>query len=338
MGLATAMKPRIFSAMQPTGELHIGNYLGALRNWAQIQYDYQPIFCIVDLHAITVPQDPRRLRESCEQVAALYLAAGLDPKHSAVFVQSQVPAHVELAWIFTCTVPYGWLGRMTQFKAKIQQAESGQDPVGTGLFVYPVLMAADILLYQAKVVPVGDDQSQHIELTRNIAQRFNSLYGKTFVVPETKLPSVGARIMGLDDPTKKMSKSTDSPNHSISLLDPPGRVRKIIGRAVTDSQPAVNWEAPGAGVANLLTIYQAFSSSTDEEMEARFAGMRYGDLKKEVSEMVSARLEPIQQRYAELMEDRSYLRGVLRDSAERVAPIAEATVRRAKERTGLYSA
>lgn len=324
--------------MQPTGELHIGNYLGALRNWAQIQYDYEPIFCIVDLHAITVPQDPRQLRESCEKVAALYLAAGLDPSHSAIFVQSQIPAHVELAWIFTCTVPYGWLGRMTQFKAKVQQAESSRDPVGTGLFVYPVLMAADILLYQANVVPVGDDQSQHMELTRNIAQRFNSLYGKTFVVPETKLPSVGARIMGLDDPTRKMSKSSDSPNHSVSLLDPPGRVRKVIGRAVTDSQPAVNWKAPGPGVANLLTIFQAFSGSTDEEMEARFAGTRYGSLKKEVIELVNAKLEPVRKRYAELMDDRAYLRGVLRDSADRVAPIAESTVRRAKERTGLYSA
>ena len=323
--------------MQPTGELHIGNYLGALRNWAKIQYDYEPIFCIVDLHAITVHQDPKRLRESCEQVAALYLAAGLDPAHSAVFVQSQIAGHVELAWIFTCTVPYGWLGRMTQFKAKIQQAEQNQDTVGTGLFVYPVLMAADILLYQAKVVPVGDDQSQHMELTRNLAQRFNSLYGKTFVVPETKLPTVGARIMGFDDPTRKMSKSAGSPNHSVSMLDPPERVRKVIGRAVTDSQPAVNWSDPGAGVANLLTIFQAFSEWTDDQMEGHFAEMRYGTLKKEVAEMVSAKLEPIQRRYNELMASRDYLRGVLRGSADRVAPIAESTVRRAKERTGLYS-
>lgn len=323
--------------MQPTGELHIGNYLGALRNWAKIQYDYEPIFCIVDMHAITVQQDPKRLRESCEQVAALYLAAGLDPAHSAVFVQSQIAAHVELAWIFTCTVPFGWLGRMTQFKAKIQQAEQNQDTVGTGLFVYPVLMAADILLYQANVVPVGDDQSQHMELTRNLAQRFNSLYGATFVVPETKLPAVGARIMGFDDPTKKMSKSGGSPNHSVSLLDPPGRVRKVIGRAVTDSQPAVNWAEPGAGVANLLTIFQGFSEWTDDQMESHFSGMRYGALKKDVAEMVSAKLDPIQRRYNDLMASRDYLRSVLRDSADRVAPIAESTVRRAKERTGLYS-
>lgn len=323
--------------MQPTGELHIGNYLGALRNWAAIQYDYEPIFCIVDQHAITVRQDAAQLRESCEQVAALYLAAGLDPKHSAVFVQSQISAHVELAWIFTCVVPFGWLGRMTQFKAKIQQAGANQDTVGTGLFVYPVLMAADILLYQAHLVPVGDDQSQHMELTRNVAQRFNNLYGDTFVVPETKLPTVGARIMGLDDPSKKMSKSSGTPNHSISLLDPPARIRKAINRAVTDSQPAVNWQDPGAGVANLLTIFQAFSNWEDSRMEGHFAGMRYGGLKQAVGEMVIAKLEPIQERYHQLMADRSYLRGVLRGSAERVAPIAEATVRLAKERTGLYS-
>ena len=331
------MKPRIFSGMQPTGELHIGNYLGALRNWARIQYDYEPIFCIVDQHAITVRQDPKALRESCEKVAALYLAAGLDPAHSAVFVQSQISAHVELAWIFACTVPFGWLGRMTQFKAKTRQAGGNQDSIGTGLFLYPVLMAADILLYQAKLVPVGDDQSQHMELTRNIATRFNKLYGRTFEIPATKLPMVGARIMGLDDPTKKMSKSASSPHHSISLLEPPGRVRKKIGRAKTDSQPGVNWESPGPGVANLLTIFQAFSDWSDEDMRRHFPGMRYGALKKEVTAMVNAKLEPIQRRYAELMANRDYLRGVLRASAARVAPIAEETVRLARDRTGLYA-
>ncbi len=331
------MKPRIFSGMQPTGALHIGNYLGALRNWARIQYDYEPIFCIVDQHAITVRQDPKRLPERCEQVAALYIAAGIDPKHCSVYVQSQIPAHVELAWIFTCAVPFGWLGRMTQFKAKSQQAESSQEGVGTGLFVYPVLMAADILLYQASLVPVGDDQSQHMELTRNVAQRFNGLYGRTFVVPDQGLPAVGARIMGLDDPTRKMSKSGSGPNHMVSLLDPPNRVRKIFGRALTDSQPAVNWEEPGAGVANLLTIFQAFSDWSDGQMESHFAGMRYGNLKKEVAAMVSDSLAPIQERYEDLMANRDHLRDILRDGADRVRPIAEGTVRLAKERTGLYS-
>lgn len=330
------MKPRIFSGMQPSGVLHIGNYLGALRNWTEIQYDYEPIFCIVDQHAITVYQDPKELEERCEQLAALYIAAGIDPDHCAVFVQSQISGHVELAWIFTCVTPYGWLGRMTQFKAKTQQAEGSQESIGTGLFVYPVLMAADILLYQAKIVPVGDDQSQHMELTRNIAQRFNSLYGDTFVVPETKLPTVGARIMGLDDPTQKMSKSATGPNHAVNLLDPPGRIKKLIGRAVTDSQPAVNWAAPGDGVRNLLTIFQAFSGWDNDQMESHFAEIRYGDLKKSVTEMVVSNLEPIQAKYEDLMANRDHLRKILRDSALRIAPIAEETVRLAKERTGLY--
>jgi tryptophanyl-tRNA synthetase len=330
------MKPRIFSGMQPSGVLHIGNYLGALRNWTEIQYDYEPIFCIVDQHAITVYQDPKELEERCEQLAALYIAAGIDPAHCAVFVQSQISGHVELAWIFTCVTPYGWLGRMTQFKAKTQQAEGSQESIGTGLFVYPVLMAADILLYQAKIVPVGDDQSQHMELTRNIAQRFNSLYGDTFVVPETKLPTVGARIMGLDDPTQKMSKSATGPNHAVNLLDSPGRIKKLIGRAVTDSQPAVNWAAPGDGVKNLLTIFQAFSGWDNDQMESHFAEMRYGDLKKNVTEMVVSNLEPIQAKYEDLMANRDHLRKILRDSALRIAPIAEETVRLAKERTGLY--
>ena len=332
------MKPRIFSGMQPSGGLHIGNYLGALRNWTQIQYDYEPIFCIVDQHAITVYQDPQELRERCEQLAALYVAAGIDPEHAAVFVQSQIPGHVELAWIFTCATPYGWLGRMTQFKTKMQQAERSQESIGTGLFVYPVLMAADILLYQANIVPVGDDQSQHMELTRNIAHRFNALYGKTFVVPETRLPTVGARIMGLDDPTQKMSKSAAGPNHAVSLLDPPARIKKLIGRAVTDSQPAVRWERPGAGVKNLLTIFQSLSGWSERQMESHFAGMRYGDLKRNVTEMLVSSLEPIQAKYADLMANRDHLRLILRGSAERIAPIAEATVRLAKERTGLYSA
>lgn len=335
---AALMKPRIFSGMQPSGGLHIGNYLGALRNWTQIQYDYEPIFCIVDQHAVTVYQDPKELQSRCEQLAALYVAAGIDPDHCAVFVQSQIPAHVELAWIFTCVTPYGWLGRMTQFKAKMQQADGPQESVGAGLFMYPVLMAADILLYQAKIVPVGDDQSQHMELTRNIAQRFNSLYGETFVVPETRLPAVGARIMGLDDPTQKMSKSAGGPNHAVGLLDSPERIKKLIGRAVTDSQPAVNWAQPGAGVKNLLTIFQSLSGWSDAQMEAHFAGMRYGGLKKNVVEMLVAGLEPIRRKYAELMADRGRLRGILRDSAERIAPIAEETVRLAKERTGLYRA
>src|SRR5580704_15462686 len=248
------MKTRVFSGMQPTGNLHIGNYLGALKNWVRIQNDYECIFCIVDLHAITAFQEPAALRAKIEEIAALYLAAGIDPKTSAIMVQSEVSGHAELAWMLTCVTPVGWLERMTQYKAKAAKQES----VGDGLLQYPALMAADILLYQAAIVPVGEDQAQHLELTRDIAQRFNSLYGETFVVPGTSLPSVGARIMGLDDPTAKMSKSASGSNHAVALLDPPDRIRKTIMRSTTDSQPAVDFENLGDGVDNLLSIFQAF--------------------------------------------------------------------------------
>src|SRR3954470_19656881 len=224
------MKTRVFSGMQPSGNLHIGNYLGALKNWVRIQNDYEFIFCIVDLHAITVHQEPAELRAKIIEIAALYLAAGIDPKDCAIMVQSAVPAHAELAWMLTCVTPLGWLERMTQYKAKAAKQES----IGDGLLQYPVLMAADIMLYQAGIVPVGDDQAQHLELTRDIAQRFNSLYGDTFVVPATKLPTVGARIMGLDDPTAKMSKSAVGTGPAGALLDPPATIRKKILRATTD--------------------------------------------------------------------------------------------------------
>ena len=326
------MKPRIFSGMQPSGNLHIGNYLGALKTWADIQHQYEPIFCIVDQHAITLCQDPQQLQQKIEEVAALYVAAGIDPAHSAIFVQSAVPAHVELAWVFTCVTPMGWLSRMTQFKAKAETQES----VGTGLFVYPALMAADILLYQASIVPVGGDQAQHLELTRDIAQRFNSLYGETFVVPETQLPTVGARIMGLDNPEEKMSKSTPGTSHAVDLLDPPSRIKKLIMRAVTDSKPAVDFEEIGSGVANLLTIFQAFSGWSDDQLRVHFNGKQYGSLKKDVAEMVVAKLEPIQKRYQELMAEPDAVRKILTAGAERVSPIADSTMNLVRERTGLY--
>src|SRR5438552_5584127 len=278
------MKARVLSGMQPTGNLHIGNYLGALKNWVKIQSDYECIFCIVDLHAITVHQPPDELRAKIEETAALLLAAGIDPKQSSVMVQSAVPAHAELAWMLTCVTPVGWLERMTQYKAKA----AAQESVGDGILQYPVLMAADILLYQAAIVPVGEDQAQHLELTRDIAQRFNSLFGETFTMPATSLPAVGARVMGLDDPEKKMSKSATGTGHAIGLLDPIDQVRKKIMRATTDSQPAVDFDAMGSGVANLLNIFQAFSGWPAEKMRAHFNGMRYGDLKKQVAEMVIA--------------------------------------------------
>jgi tryptophanyl-tRNA synthetase len=328
------MKSRVLSGVQPSGNLHIGNYLGALANWVKIQYDYESIFCIVDLHAITVYQNPDELRGKIRELAALFLAVGIDPNHSRIVVQSSVPAHAELAWLLTCVTPMGWLERMTQFKAK----SAAQESVGDGLFQYPVLMAADILLYQAAIVPVGEDQMQHLELTRDIAQRFNSLYGETFTMPATKLPAVGARVMGLDDPTTKMSKSAQGSGHAVALLDPPERIRKTIMRATTDSNPAVDFENMGPGVANLLSIFQAFSESTDDEMRARFSGLRYGDLKKQVAEMVVAKIEPIQRRYREIISEPGYLDGILRQGAEAVTPVADATVDLVKQRMGLYTA
>src|SRR5215472_198599 len=328
----STMKTRVFSGMQPSGNLHIGNYLGALKNWVRIQNDYECIFCIVDLHAITLYQDPVELRGKIEEIAALYIAAGIDPKICSIMVQSAVPAHAELAWMLTCVTPVGWLERMTQYKAKAAKQESVPD----GLLQYPVLMAADIMLYQAGIVPVGEDQAQHLELTRDIAQRFNSLYGDTFVVPNTSLPTVGARIMGFDDPTQKMSKSAEGANHAVALLDPPDKIRKTIMRATTDSNPAVDFESLGAGVQNLLAIYQAFSGESDQAMREKFTGMRYGDLKKQVAEMTVAHLEPFQQRYRQIVSEPGYLAGILREGAERVRPIADQTVRIVKERMGLF--
>jgi len=327
------MKARVFSGVQPSGNLHIGNYLGALGNWVKIQYDYESIFCIVDLHAVTVFQPPEELRAKIEEIAALFLAAGIDPKHSSIMVQSAVAAHAELAWMLTCVTPVGWLERMTQYKAKA----AAQQTIGDGLLQYPVLMAADILLYQAAIVPVGEDQAQHMELTRDIAQRFNSLYGETFVIPQTSLPTVGARIMGLDDPTTKMSKSAAGAGHAVALLDPPDRVRKTIMRATTDSNPAVDFASLGPGVENLLAIFQAYSNWTQDQMRAHFSGMRYGDLKKQVADMVISHLDPFQKRYRDITSDPGYVAGILRQGAERVAPIANSTVDLVKRRMGLYS-
>src|SRR5579863_5229919 len=319
------MKARVLSGIQPTGSPHIGNYLGALKNWAKIQYDYDSIYCIVDLHAITVYQKPEELRAKIEELAGMLLAIGIDPAHSSLVVQSAIPEHAELAWMLTCVTPVGWLERMTQFKAKSQ----AQETIGDGILQYPVLMAADILLYQAAIVPVGEDQSQHLELARDIAQRFNSLYGETFTMPATHLPTVGARIMGLDDPEKKMSKSETGGGHAVSLLDPPATIRKKILRATTDSNP---------GVGNLLAIFQAFTSWSDENTRAHFTGMRYGDLKKQVAEAVIEALEPIQKRYQEIMSEHGFVAHVLANGAERVRPIAQDTVNKVKKAMGLYTA
>jgi tryptophanyl-tRNA synthetase len=327
------MKARVLSGIQPTGSPHIGNYLGALKSWAKIQYDYDSIYCIVDLHAITAYQEPQELRTKIEELAGMLLAIGIDPKHSALVVQSSVPEHAELAWMLTCVTPVGWLERMTQYKAKSEAAET----IGDGLLQYPVLMAADILLYQAAIVPVGEDQRQHLELARDIAQRFNSMYGETFTMPATHLPTVGARIMGLDDPEKKMSKSTAGSLHAVSLLDPPETIRKKIMRSTTDSNPGVDFENPGAGVRNLLTIFQAFAEWPDDRMRQHFEGMRYGDLKKQVAEAVVAALEPVQQRYRQITSEAGYIAGVLEDGARKVSPIAKDTVNTVKKAMGLFT-
>jgi tryptophanyl-tRNA synthetase len=328
-GSLSNMKVRVLSGVQPTGQLHIGNYLGALKNWAEIQGRYESIFCIVDLHAITLYQKPEELSAKIRETAALFIASGIDPRQSSIVVQSSVPGHSELAWMLTCVTPLGWLYRMTQFKAKAEK----QETVGAGLLQYPVLMTADILLYQAGIVPVGDDQSQHLELARDIAQRFNSQYGETFVMPATNLPAVGARIMGLDDPTQKMSKSATGAGHAIGLLDDPKLIQKKILRATTDSQPAVDPETMGPGIANLLAIGEACDASLNK---ASVSGMRYGDFKKRVAEAVVARLEPIQEKYREVTADPGYIESVVREGRERVLPIAEETVRRAKSAMGLY--
>jgi tryptophanyl-tRNA synthetase len=300
----------------------------------EIQGGYESIFGIVDLHAITLFQKPEELRAKIRETAALFLAVGIDPKLSSIMVQSSVPEHSELAWMLTCITPVGWLERMTQYKAKSQE----QETVGDGLLQYPVLMAADILIYQAAIVPVGDDQSQHLELTRDIAQRFNSLYGETFTMPATHLPAVGSRVMGLDDPEKKMSKSATGSGHAIGLLDPPDQIRKKIMRATTDSQPQVDFANLGAGVRNLIDICQAFMGWKNEQSQAEFGGLRYGDLKKKVAEIVAAKLEPIQALYREIMSEPGYLDSVLREGAEHVQPIARSTVQLVKERMGLYTA
>ena len=327
-------KKRVLSGIQPTGNLHLGNYLGALLQWIAFQEEYETYYCVVDLHAITMPYDPAVLRAQTRETTAVYLAAGLDPQKAAIFVQSHLPAHSELAWILTCLAPLGWLGRMTQFKDK--SAKQSQDSIGAGLQNYPVLMAADIVLYQAHYVPVGDDQRQHLEFTRDLVQRFNSMFGETFVMPEVIIPKAGARVMGLDEPTAKMSKSAEGEYHAIYLMDPPNRVKKKIMRATTDSGREIVFskDPEKAGVNNLLTIYQALTGDTSEAIEAQFAGKGYGDLKKAVVEVVNGTLAPLQQRYNEIMAEPDYVEQVLADGAERAATVAEATLKVAKEHAG----
>jgi tryptophanyl-tRNA synthetase len=325
-------KKRVFSGIQPSGNLHIGNYLGAIKNWVAEQHQYHNVFCIVDLHALTVPQDPAELYQKSREVALLYLAAGIDMEHCAIFIQSHIPAHSELTWLLNCVTPIGWLERMTQFKDKSVKQES----VGTGLFDYPVLMAADILLYDTHFVPVGEDQKQHVELTRDIAQSFNHHYGDTFIVPQVLIPKAGARVMGLDEPTAKMSKSSDKQGHALRLLDPPNVLKKSIMRATTDSLNQIAFDKKNQpGVYNLLNIYQAITGDSEEKIIAEFDGKGYGHLKKTVAELVIATMEPIQQRYHQMAADPAYIDQVLKEGADRVRPIAENRLTAVQQRMGL---
>ncbi|MGN0726772.1 MAG: tryptophan--tRNA ligase [Anaerovoracaceae bacterium] len=322
---------RVFSGVQPTGNIHLGNYLGALKQFVELQDDHECIYCIVDMHAITVPQDPKELREHILDVAALYLAVGVDPKKSIVFVQSDVPGHAELSWVLTCNSYTGELSRMTQFKDKSKNKESAP----TGLFSYPVLMAADILLYDTDIVPVGNDQKQHIELCRDIATRINNKYKKTFVVPEGRFLKEGARIMALDDPTKKMSKSAENIHSRISLLDEPSKIKKSIMKATTDSDGVVRFDAENKpGISNLLNIYSVLSGMTIPELETRYEGKGYGDFKKDLVDVVVEALAPIKKNYEEIRHSEELIK-ILKDGAVRADAIAQKTMKRVKDNFGL---
>jgi tryptophanyl-tRNA synthetase len=327
------MAKRIFSGAQPTGNLHIGNYLGALRNWVALQHEYESFLCVVDLHAITVPQDPKQLAAKTHEVARIYLAAGIDPSVSTIFVQSDVQEHAELAWVLNCVVRISELERMTQFKDK---AKKQRENVLAGLLTYPALMAADILLYQTDLVPVGQDQKQHLELTRDLAERFNRDFGETFRVPDAFIPKVGAKIMALDDPSKKMSKSDENVNGRISLLDDPDTVRRKLKRAVTDSGTDVRFDESRPAVSNLLSMFQLFTSQTREEVEAHFEGKGYAQLKGDLAEATIEFLRPFQERVRGIGDDE--LSRILRDGAEKARVIAAETMRQVKERMGLVGA
>jgi tryptophanyl-tRNA synthetase len=323
----------VFSGIQPTGGIHIGNYFGAIKQWVDGQDDATNIFCLVDMHALTVPQEPAALHHQILETATVLLAAGIDPAKSRLFVQSDVREHGELTWYLSCVASMGQLNRMTQFKEK-SEAQRGE--VRVGLFTYPVLMAADILLYRTTHVPVGEDQKQHIELTRDLAQRFNATYGDVFVLPEPSIPKAGARIMGLDDPTKKMSKSAPGSLHAVRVLDDPDRIRKAVMSAQTDSGRDVRLDPERPGVTNLLTIYMAATGATPEQAEAHFANARgYGDVKKELVDILVETLRPLRERYAELSADPATVRDVLRHGAEQVGPIARDTTDAVKRAMGV---
>lgn len=326
-------KKRIFSGMQPSGQLTLGNYVGALRNWVNLQDDYECIYCIVDLHALTVRQNPAELRQRSIALLAQYIACGIDPEKNILFIQSHVSAHAELAWILSCYTYMGELSRMTQFKEKSQKHE---DNINAGLFTYPVLMASDILLYQADLVPVGDDQKQHLEITRDIAARFNNLYGDVFKVPEPYIPKVGARIMSLQDPDSKMSKSDTNANAYILLLDNPDVIIKKFKRAVTDSDAVVRYDIENKkGISNLMSIYSSVTGKSLDDTEKEFAGKGYGDFKSGVGEAVADLLKPVQDEYNRLMSSKDYLEEIMKKGAEIADYVSMKTLRKVYKKIGL---
>lgn len=326
-------KKIILSGIQSTGKLTLGNYLGAINNWVQMQEEYDCYYMIANLHSLTVRNDPETLRNNTLKVLAMYVAAGLDPEKNTIFIQSQVKEHAELGWILDCYTYMGELSRMTQFKDK---AEKHADNINAGLFTYPALMAADILLYQANLVPVGQDQQQHLEITRDIAERFNKLYGKTFTIPEGYYGKASAKIMGLQDPTAKMSKSATNPNDVILLEDEPDVIIKKFKKAVTDSENKVRFDPENKpGVSNLMQIYSSITGLKMEEIEKEFENSGYGDFKTKVAETAVAKLEPIQKKYKELLENKEYLEKIYTEGANRARKLASKTLDEVKERIGI---
>jgi len=324
-------KKVLFSGMQATGNLTLGNYLGALKNWIDLVDEYECFYSVVDLHSITVRQDPAELRKRARNLLTLYIAAGLNPKRNCIYYQSHVSGHAELSWILNCFTYMGELNRMTQFKDK---AAKHADNINAGLYTYPVLMAADILLYQADVVPVGKDQLQHLEITRDIAQRFNNIYGDVFTIPEPYIGKVGAKIMSLQDPAKKMSKSDENPNGSIYLMDDPDTIIRKFKRAVTDSEACVRYSDEQPGIKNLIDIYSVCSGKQPADVEKEFDGKGYGDFKMAVGEAVVSVLKPIQDRFADLTKDKAYIDSIIKENAEKADYYATKTLRKVQKKVG----
>ncbi len=323
-------KKRVFSGIQPTGQIHLGNYLGAIKHWVKMQDEYENLFCVVNSHAITLPIDPTFLKSQSYELVKLLLACGISPKRSGLFIQSEVDEHPALAWLLDCQVSMGEMQRMTQFKDK---SLKNPKSVNVGLFNYPILMASDILLYQSDLVPVGEDQKQHLELTRNIAEKFNRDFGECFKIPEPLIAKVGARVMGLDEPQVKMSKSHKGANHAIFLLDEPDVIVRKIKKATTDSIGTIQFDATREGIFNLLNIYMLLSDESPESIEERFRNKGYGDFKKELAEVIIQALKPIQERYKEISDDE--VKATLNHGVEKARPLARATYQKAKELMGL---